>query len=80
MCIKNCFATFIETEKRGMENICKFFKTEHTPLESGLLVATGILGGIVLGFTLCPSRSVQVGSCNGCGNEFYETPKVKKLK
>lgn len=80
MCIKNCFNTFIETEKRGIENIVKFFNTEHTPLENGLLVATGILGGIVLGYACCPIRSVQVGSCNGCGNDICESPKSKKLK
>lgn len=78
MCIKNCFNTFIETEKRGAENICRFFKKERTPLENGLLVAAGLLGGIVLGFACCPSRSIQVGSCNGCENYIERDFGTKK--
>lgn len=78
MCIKNCFATFIETEKRGIENICEFFNQEHSPLENGLLVATALLGGLVLGLCCTPVKNVQVGSCNGCGNNISDAAKSGK--
>lgn len=82
MCMKKCCANisahcagFYACEKRGIENIGNFFKTEHTPLENGLLVSTAVLGGIVLGILCTPNKSVQIGSSNGCANNISEAPK-----
>ena len=82
MCIKTCCsnfsahcASFCACEKRGIENIGKFFSTQHTPLENGLLVSTAVLGGIVLGLLCAPTKSVQVGSCNGCSNAIGDATK-----
>lgn len=75
MCVKKCCHSFFECEKRGAENICAFFRAEHTPLEMGLLVSTAILGGIVLGFACAPNKSVQIGSSNGCANTITDAAK-----
>ena len=63
-CVKNC-----------TENIANFFKQEHTPLENGLLVATAILGGIVLGMLCAPERSIQLGSANHVTSTVTPQPK-----
>ena len=78
MCIKNCIGAAIACHKKAFENIGCFFKQEHTPLEKGLMVSTALLGGIVLGFACAPEKSVQVGSCNGCGNNIESLEKPHK--
>lgn len=65
-------------KKRAFNNVCEFFRAEHTPLEMGLLVTAAALGGVVLGIACCPSRSITVGSSNGCANTFTEAPKKDK--
>ena len=54
-----------------------FFKRDHTPLEKGLMVATGVFAGIVIGVALSPLKGgFALGSHNGCGNVW--TPSKRK--
>ena len=52
-----------------IEKIKTFFVKEHTPLEKGLMVATALCTGIIIGFVASPiKRGVAIGSNNGCEN------------
>ncbi|WP_419026046.1 hypothetical protein [Emergencia sp.] len=53
--------------------IKEFFNRQHTPIEKGLMVAAGLMTGIVIGMVISPVRGgigleVSLGSHNGCGN------------
>lgn len=56
------------------EKSCKiksFFKRPHTPCETGLMVAAGVMAGVLIGLTLAPITNgieISIGSHNGCGN------------
>ena len=77
VCFK--FSEIVERKRRAYKQIGSFFRAEHTPLEKALMVATGILGGIVLGFALSPiGNGIQIASSNGCGNVLSERPGNKK--
>ena len=48
-------------------------RDRHTPIEKGLMVAAGLMTGIVIGMVISPVRGgigleVSLGSHNGCGN------------
>lgn len=60
-----------------------FFEREHTPLEKGMMVAAGVVTGIVIGLAISQVQGgieVSIGSHNGCGNHHNgcENTELKK--
>ena len=52
--------------------IKSFLDREHTAMEKGLMIAGGILTGLVIGLALAPVTNgieVSIGSHNGCDNQ-----------
>ena len=63
--------------------IKEFFNRQHTPIEKGLMVAGGLMAGIVIGMVISPIRvvielEVSLGSHNGCGNYYNDCSKTTR--